>query len=297
MSTNKNKNKNNKKKRVVVNTQSQPQGHVESKRSSITWPPEGDKVPPVSTTMQVQDQNQKQLNDHSMNTQPDSQHVLSGEQDIQSSTLDSFNRIKPEADTPAALKVTDSSDINATEPLPQKSKEVESKENHEKDVKELSSDANFICLDNRSDQFKAIIEFALKYENLEEEQRILKGKVKKLSDNLKKISEDNKFLTETNKELSSNLEESKELCAERLEEINLLKMDIDDKNEVINIVRADRTESAQEYKNSLGAALKPFHGDYMELKALPMDADIGAAMSQTLDDVFRILNANGIVIE
>lgn len=297
MSTNKNKNKNNKKKRVVVNTQSQQKGHVESKRSSITWPAEGDKVPLVSTTMQIQDQNQEQLIDHSKNTQPDSQRVLSGEQDMQSSTLDSINRINPEADTPAALKATDSSDINATEVLLQKSKAVESKENQEKDVKELSSDANFICLDNRSNQFKAIIEFALKYENLEEERRKLKSQLKKLSDNFKKISEENKFLTETNKELSANLEESKELCAERLEEINLLKMEIDDKNEVINIVRADRTESAQEYKNSLGAALKTFHNDYMDMKDSPMNNDIGTGMSYMLGEVFRILDANGIVLK
>lgn len=297
MSTNKNKNKNNKKKRVVVNTQSQQQGHVESKGSSITWPPEGDKVPPVSTTMQIQDQNQEQLNDHSKNTQPDSQYVLSGEQDMQSSTLDNIDRINPEADTPAALKVTDSSEIYVKEVLPKKSKAVESKENQEKDVKELSSDTNIICLDNRSDQFKAIIEFALKYENLEEERRQLNSKVKKLSDNFKKISEENKFLTETNKELSANLEESKELCAERLEEINSLKMEIDDKNEVINIVRADRTESAQEYKNSLGAALKTFHNDYMDMKDSPMNNDIGTGMSYMLGEVFRILDANGIVLK
>lgn len=297
MSTNKTKNKNNKKKKVIVNTQSQQKGHVESKRSSITSPPEGDKVPPVSTTMQIQDQNQEQLNDHSKNTQPDSQHVLSSEQDIQSSTLDSINRINPEADTPAALKATDSSDINETEVLPQKSKAMESKENQEKDVIELSSDANFICLDNRSDQFKAIIEFALKYENLEEERRKLKSQLKKLSDNFKKVSEENKLLTETNKELSAHLEESKELCAERLEEINSLKMEIDDKNEVINIVRADRTESAQEYKNSLGAALRSFYIDYMGMKNYPMNEDVSVGLAQTLEGVFSVLNSKGIVIK
>ena len=76
-----------------------------------------------------------------------------------------------------------------------------------------------------------------------------------------------------------------------------LKADVEHRNEVINIVKADKTESSQEFKNALGASLKTFFTDFTELKAMPMSEDVGYGMSETLDNVFRILEKNGITIK
>lgn len=297
------KNNNNKKKSVIVtNTPAQQQGHMQIKPNSITWPPEGDYTQSVSPTIHSQDQKQELLSELSQNMPQDSKHELSSEQNVQVANTSDANPSTAEADESVALKEMKSSDSNPSEALPQ-DKAVENKENSEKDKNGQPSDSNSISLENKSDQFKAIIEFALKYEKLEEEQKKLKTRINKLTEKCKnleaerkKVLEDNKKLTATCKDLNTSLDKSEALCAIRLDEINKLKSEVEHRNEVIDIVRADRTESAQEYKNSLVAALKPCHNDYIGLKDQEMNDDVGAGMSDILEDIFKILKANGIVI-
>lgn len=139
-----------------------------------------------------------------------------------------------------------------------------------------------VSLKDKSEQFKLIIDIALEYEKLEEEH--------------KKLKSENKILTENCKNLTESLKESEKLCADRLAEIEHLQSDVAHRNEVIDIVKADKSESSQEYKNALAAALKIFHSDFMELKTMEMTADVGAAMADTLESVFEILEKNGIAV-
>ena len=310
MSANKSKNKNSKrnnaKKSVITaNPKSQQQAHVKSTPQSFSWPPEDNQVPSHTERRTSQEENNAETLEQRQNTTQSPNQVLSIEQGVQPSTSEIANPISLGVDESVTSENVKSHNVANAEALSQESEKAGNANKKDVQEKELNENpSNTISLDNKSDQFKAIIEFALQFEKLEEEQTKLKRKIKKLNDKYrtleedhKKLSEDYKKLTETCKELSVSLNESKGLCAERLKEINQLKSEVAHRNEVIDIVRADRTESAQEYKNSLGAALKTFYSDYIQLKELPMTAEIGAAMAQTLDQVFSKLNANGIVIE
>ncbi len=93
------------------------------------------------------------------------------------------------------------------------------------------------------------------------------------------------------------LESAKQVCEEKQSEIDKLKADVEHRNEVIDIVKADKTESSQEFKNALGASLKAFHTDFVELKGMEMSNDVGYAISDTLENVFKVLEKNGIVIK
>ena len=147
-----------------------------------------------------------------------------------------------------------------------------------KEKKQLSS----VSLKDRSEEYIAIIEAALKFEKISRERNNLKSKNKELSEDCKSLS---KCLAEKEKENEK-----------QAEEITRLKTDVEHRNEVIDIVKADKSESAQEYKNALAASLKTYYGDYMELKKMEMSADVGEAMSVTLEGVFGLLEKNGIAI-
>lgn len=149
-----------------------------------------------------------------------------------------------------------------------------------KSVKQRPTTVN---LKDKSEQFNQILEFALEFE-------------KQKKDN-KKLRDANKEIKKQNKELGESLKEKESICEERLNEINSLKSDISHRDQVINTVKADKTESSQEYKNALTASLKPFYEDFNELKELEMDNDIGLAMKDTIEAVFDVLNKNGIDIE
>lgn len=140
-----------------------------------------------------------------------------------------------------------------------------------------------ISLKDKSEQFKKIIDVALAFEKVEIERNRLKRK--------------NKELTEEKAELKREIEEVTVKFAEKQEEIDKLKADVEHRNEVINIVKADKTESAQEFKNALGASLKSFHTDFEELKAMEMSNDVGLAIVDTLENVFKVLEKNGITIK
>ncbi len=161
-----------------------------------------------------------------------------------------------------------------------KSKQNDAIDNNEdkKEKKQLTS----VSLKDRSEEFMTIIEAALKFEKISRERNNLKSKNKELSDDCKNLS---KCLAEKEKENEK-----------QAEEISHLKTDVEHRNEVIDIVKADKSEAAQEYKNALAASLKTYYEDYLELKEMEMSADVGEAMSVTLEGVFGLLEKNGIVI-
>lgn len=140
-----------------------------------------------------------------------------------------------------------------------------------------------ISLKGKSEQFKKIIDVALAYEKMEEERD--------------KIRKQAKALAAERAELKQSVEEKESLCKQNQAEIEKLKADVEHRNEVIGIVKADKTESSQEFKNALGASLKTFHTDFVELKGMEMSNDVGFAMSETLENVFKVLEKNGITIK
>ena len=166
--------------------------------------------------------------------------------------------------------------------IEEKKKETIDSEKEEKQEKIVKTRPDSVSLKDKSEQFKKIIDIALEYERVEEERNRLKVKNKDLSEECKKLSE--------------NLYESKKLCDDRMNEISELQTELSHRNEVIDIVKADKNESAQEYKNALAAALKTFYADYSELKAMEMSDEVGAAMADTLEDVFKVLEKNGITV-
>ena len=172
----------------------------------------------------------------------------------------------------------------------QKNKEVEEKkegscEGSRKKVKRTSS----ILLEGKSELFKEIIDIALSCEKLETEAHQLKI----MNDALKKNCEQ---LTKENAALMQRMEEKEALFEEKIHEINELKMDIAQRNEVIDIVRTDKDESAQEYKNAIAAALKIYYTDFIELKEEGTTDDIGLAVIDTFENVIKVLNKNGILL-
>ena len=137
-----------------------------------------------------------------------------------------------------------------------------------------------ISTKDKSDQFKTILDIALEYEKIIEDRKKLRSKNKELSESCKKMSD--------------SLLESEKKCEQQAEEIKKLKSEVDHRNEVIDIVKADKSESAQEYKNALAAALKAFYSDFVELKDMEMTTDVGVAMADTLECIFDVLGKNGI---
>lgn len=51
-----------------------------------------------------------------------------------------------------------------------------------------------------------------------------------------------------------------------------------------------------EYKNALASSLKAFYTDYVELRELGTQDDIALALIDTFENVFRILESNGVNI-
>ena len=146
-----------------------------------------------------------------------------------------------------------------------------------------------IELKDKSDAFKKIIDIALAYERLENERKKLKATIKIQGDK-------NAELEEERESLKRNLETTELLCKKKQLDIERLQADIEHRNEVINIVKADKDESSQEFKNALAASLRICMQDFKELKELEMSDDVGYAAIDTLENVFKILGKNGISI-
>ena len=146
-----------------------------------------------------------------------------------------------------------------------------------------------IELKGRSDAFKKIIDIALAYEKLENDQ-------KKLKEIIRLQNGENSELKEEIDNLKRNLEETEVICQQRQNAIEKLQADIKHRNEVIDIVKADKDESSQEFKNALAASLRIYRQDFTELKELDMSNDVGFAVIDILESVFKTLGKNGIGI-
>ena len=147
-----------------------------------------------------------------------------------------------------------------------------------------------IDLKDKSEQFKKIIDIALAYEKLEGEKNKLKEKNKALSDLSKELQEDKEGLR-------GDLEATELLCKKKQQEIDELKSDVAHRNEVIDIVKADKSESELEFKNALAASLKSYYVDFDELRNMDMSEDVGLAIVETMDGVFKVLEKNGIKVQ
>lgn len=147
-----------------------------------------------------------------------------------------------------------------------------------------------ISLSDKSELFKQIIDIALSCEKVENDKKKLKEKNKILLD-------ENTVLKDERDSLKGNLEATELLCKSKQQEIDNLKQDVAHRDDVIGIVKADKDESAQEFKNALAASLRTFMVDYKELVSMEMSSDVGYALAETLDGVFKVLAKNGINAE
>ena len=178
-------------------------------------------------------------------------------------------------------------------------KEVEQKEpgsekketpgNIDKKNRKKSKRPTSVSLSDKSELFTEIIDIAFACERLEKDKRKLIEKNAVLKETREKLTEENGLLNERLKEVTT-------LYHAKLDEINELKTDIAQRNEVIDIVKADKSESAQEYKNALAAALKTYYTDFVELKEMGTSDDVGLAVIETFDEVIKVLEKNGIAI-
>jgi regulator of replication initiation timing len=161
----------------------------------------------------------------------------------------------------------------------------------QKDTKEKKEKRpSNISISNKSELFKQIIDIALSCEKIESDKKKLKEKIKVLLD-------ENATLKDERDSLKGNLEATELLCNSKQQEIDNLKSDIAHRDTVIGIVKADKDEAAQEFKNALAASLRTFMVDYKELASMEMSADVGYALAETLEGVFKILAKNGITVE
>lgn len=140
-----------------------------------------------------------------------------------------------------------------------------------------------ISLKEKSEVFKRIVDIALEYEKADEERKSLRNKVKTLS-------EQGEILVEELNELKKQYEE-------KSSETEKLRVDVEHREEAIDIVKADKSRSELEYKVSLGMSLKQYYKDFLELKEIEMSDDVGYAVIDTMEAVFKVLNKNGITIE
>lgn len=140
-----------------------------------------------------------------------------------------------------------------------------------------------ISLKEKSEVFKRIVDIALEYEKVDEERKSLRNKVKTLS-------EQGEILVEELNELKKQYEE-------KSSETEKLRVDVEHREEAIDIVKADKSRSELEYKVSLGMSLKQYYKDFLELKEIEMSDDVGYAVIDTMEAVFKVLNKNGIAIE
>ena len=170
-------------------------------------------------------------------------------------------------------------------------------------VDEAEEEHQTITLEDKSDLFKKIIDIALTCEKLESDNKKLELNRKKQNTERKKLKEKNAELNELNEKLKEEnkvliqrLKEGETLYQSSLEKINQLQIELAQRNEVITIVKADKDESAMEYKNALASSLKAFYTDYVELRELGTQDDIALALIDTFENVFRILESNGVNI-
>ena len=162
-------------------------------------------------------------------------------------------------------------------------------------------EATTISLKDRSELFNRILDIALTCEKLESDNKKLESSKKRLTAERKKLKEENSELNdlcgklkEERTALIQQLKEWETRYQSKLEKIDQLQAEIAQRNEVITIVKADKDESAMEYKNALAASIKTSYTDFVELKGLGTKDDIALALIDTLENVFKTLDSNGI---
>lgn len=147
-----------------------------------------------------------------------------------------------------------------------------------------------IELKDKSDLFKQVIDVALTCEKITDDNKRLRTRNKELTEEKKKLQDEMTALGEL-------LREGQKVCKEKEAEILKLQQDVAHRDEVVDIIKADKSESAQEFKNALAAALRTFYVDYCELKEVSTLDEVGLAFVDTLDGIFKTLSKNGIDIQ
>lgn len=83
----------------------------------------------------------------------------------------------------------------------------------------------------------------------------------------------------------------------KMEEINVLKQEIEKQESVISVFSADKQNAKNEQLNAIASKLKSEYIDYQDAVEMEMTIDLGENLRQQLNTVFKILTKNGINIK
>lgn len=171
----------------------------------------------------------------------------------------------------------------------EKNQTVGAIENSKKEGEKKDKLPATITLKDKSELFKRIIDIALSCEALTTAKKKLKEKNALLEEKCRKLAEENNYYIQ-------QLKEAEISYKAKQAEISELKIDVAHRDEAIDIIKADKTESAQEYKNALSASLKPLYADFEELKEMGTSDDVGLAVIEVFEGVLKVLEKNGIAV-
>lgn len=67
-----------------------------------------------------------------------------------------------------------------------------------------------------------------------------------------------------------------------------------DYEDIISILKSDKEQSMQEYKNALSASLRIYKEDFLELSQMENSEDVQIALIDTMNNIFRVLEKYGV---
>ena len=71
-------------------------------------------------------------------------------------------------------------------------------------------------------------------------------------------------------------------------------MTTQDYENVISVLKADKEQSMQEYKNALSASLRMYKEDFLELSQMENSEDVQYALIDTINNIFHVLEKHGV---
>ena len=129
-----------------------------------------------------------------------------------------------------------------------------------------------------------------RYDRLKREHEVLKDQYNN------KILENEKLYGEKVK-LDLEFERYRLAYEIKMEEINVLKQEIEKQESVISVFSADKQNAKNEQLNAIASKLKSEYIDYQDAVEMEMTIDLGENLRQQLNTVFKILTKNGINIK
>ena len=114
-----------------------------------------------------------------------------------------------------------------------------------------------------------------------------------LCDTRKRIVEDNtciNILKTKYSELQMQLEEA-------LKENRIQKIEIEQRIELIEMLRRDRSKQGDEAQRRLASKLRSYYEDYLDAETIEMSVELGENMRDQMGEIFKILSSAGLSVK